>query len=79
MHIDDDAPTLIVAPGHSLAFGARFLKRVIDERVTLPTSARWRDGSCFHVRAHGSDVVVDVAREHGAGGQLASASYEQVA
>ena len=35
---------LIVTDGYSLAFGARFLKRVIDERIKLPISARWKEG-----------------------------------
>ena len=30
--------------GYSLAFGARFLKRVIDERIKLPISERWKEG-----------------------------------
>jgi ATP-dependent Clp protease ATP-binding subunit ClpA len=64
IEIDDDALELIVTQGHSLAFGARFLKRVIDERIKLPISAHWRDGSCFRVRAQGSEVVVNVAPEH---------------
>jgi ATP-dependent Clp protease ATP-binding subunit ClpA len=63
LQIDDDALELIVMQGHSLAFGARFLKRLIDERIKLPISARWRDGSHFHVRVQGSDVVVQVAHE----------------
>jgi ATP-dependent Clp protease ATP-binding subunit ClpA len=49
IQIDDDALELIVAQGYSLAYGARFLKRVIDERIKLPISARWREGSHFHV------------------------------
>ena len=30
--------------GYSLAYGARFLKRVIDERIKLPISQRWTRG-----------------------------------
>ena len=37
--------------GYSLAFGARFLKRFIDEHIKLPISARWKEGSHFSVRA----------------------------
>lgn len=59
IQIDDDALEVIVRQGHSLAFGARFLKRVIDERVKLPVSTRWRDGSHFHVRARGTEIVVE--------------------
>jgi ATP-dependent Clp protease ATP-binding subunit ClpC len=62
--VDDDALELIVAQGHSLAFGARYLKRLIDEQVKLPISARWQEGSHFHVRTNGSSVVVDVGHEH---------------
>jgi ATP-dependent Clp protease ATP-binding subunit ClpA len=61
MEIDDEALTAIVIEGHSPAFGARFLKRIIDERIKMPISLRWRDGSHFHVRVQGADVVVEPA------------------
>jgi ATP-dependent Clp protease ATP-binding subunit ClpA len=64
VHIDDDALDAIVTEGHSLAFGARFLKRVIDERVKLPISVQWRDSSHFRVRVHDGLIVVDVAARH---------------
>ena len=35
--------------GYSLAYGARFLKRVIDDRIKLPLSQHWKDGSHFEV------------------------------
>src|SRR5579864_6768373 len=50
IQIDAEALELIVTQGYSLAYGARFLKRVIDERIKLPISTRWREGSHFHVR-----------------------------
>jgi ATP-dependent Clp protease ATP-binding subunit ClpC len=50
----------LVEEGHSLAFGARFLKRVIDDRVKLPISQRWNDGRLFAVDVRGDEVVVDV-------------------
>jgi ATP-dependent Clp protease ATP-binding subunit ClpA len=59
MEIDYEVLTTIVTEGHSPAFGARFLKRVIDERIKMPISLRWRDGSHFHVRLEGSDVVIE--------------------
>ena len=61
IQIDNDALELIVAQGYSLAYGARFLKRVIDERIKLPISARWREGSHYHVRVRGGDVAVEPA------------------
>src|SRR6266566_501274 len=48
--IDDDALELIVKRGYSLAMGARFLKRAIDERIKLPISERWNEGSHFRVK-----------------------------
>ena len=41
-----DALELIVAEGYSVAFGARFLKRVIEERIKLPPNRRSRLKPC---------------------------------
>jgi ATP-dependent Clp protease ATP-binding subunit ClpC len=60
IRIDDEALELLVRQGYSLAYGARFLKRVIDERVKLPISARWRERSQFHVRVKNNEVTVDM-------------------
>jgi ATP-dependent Clp protease ATP-binding subunit ClpA len=58
-HMDNDALELLVTQGYSLAYGARFLKRVIDERVKLPISTRWRESGYFDVRAKDGAVVVE--------------------
>ncbi len=60
IEIEDDALELVVAEGYSVAFGARFLKRVIDERIKLPITMRWNDGSHFRVRRAGQGIAVDV-------------------
>jgi ATP-dependent Clp protease ATP-binding subunit ClpA len=52
---------LIVKQGYNLAFGARFLKRVIDDRIKLPISERWKDGSHVEVRVKDGDVCVESA------------------
>jgi ATP-dependent Clp protease ATP-binding subunit ClpA len=57
--VDDDVLDAIVAHGHSPAYGARFLKRAIDERIKLPISTHWHDTMDFHVRVERGDVVVD--------------------
>ena len=44
-----------------MAFGARFLKRVIDERIKLPISAQWKEGSHFEVIAKDGEIVVEPA------------------
>ncbi len=58
LDVDAAALELIVNQGYSLAFGARFLKRVIDERIKLPISERWKEGSHFTVRARDGALVV---------------------
>jgi ATP-dependent Clp protease ATP-binding subunit ClpA len=59
LRIDDEVVDLVASKGHSLAYGARFLKRVIDELVKLPISARWRDAISFHVRVADGTVTLD--------------------
>ena len=61
IHITNEAMELIVTQGYSLAFGARFLKRFIDERIKLPISERWREGSHFEVRATDGSITVEPA------------------
>ena len=61
MRVSDEALDLIVSQGYSLAFGARFLKRVIDERIKLPISASWREVSHFEVNARDGGIVVEPA------------------
>jgi ATP-dependent Clp protease ATP-binding subunit ClpA len=61
IQIDTAALELIVKQGYSLAFGARFLKRMIDERIKLPISARWREGSHFSVKAVDGELAVEVS------------------
>ena len=59
MAIDDEAIELLASEGHSVAFGARFLKRVIDERIKLPITLHWNEGPQFHVSVAGQQIVVD--------------------
>ena len=61
LRVDDGALEWLVAKGYSLSFGARFLKRVIDEHIKLPISARWKDGSHFDVRAVDGRIVVEAS------------------
>src|SRR6185369_2614277 len=51
MKIESEALEVVVQKGYNMAFGARFLKRYIDEHIKLPISARWKEGTHFDVRA----------------------------
>ena len=68
--VDDDALDLC-AKGYSPAYGARFLKRPIDEKVKLPISEHWAEATQFHVRLVDGLVQVDTVgpRLVAAGGQ----------
>jgi ATP-dependent Clp protease ATP-binding subunit ClpA len=61
IQIDGDALELVVTQGYSPAFGARFLKRAIDDRIKVPISAQWHDATHFRVRARDGEVVVEPA------------------
>jgi ATP-dependent Clp protease ATP-binding subunit ClpA len=67
MKLSDEALEIIVARGYNITFGARFLKRFIDEHVKLPISARWKEGSHFDVIARDDQLVVEPAPEAMAG------------
>jgi ATP-dependent Clp protease ATP-binding subunit ClpA len=61
IEIDDAAMELVVIKGYSMAFGARFLKRLIDEQIKLPISARWKEGTHFTVSANNGEITVEPA------------------
>jgi len=54
----------LVEKGFSPAYGARFLKRTIDENVKLPMTTRWKEGDRFEV-----DFVDGELKIHAAGAQ----------
>ncbi|MFN7915998.1 MAG: ATP-dependent Clp protease ATP-binding subunit [Vicinamibacterales bacterium] len=62
MTMSDEALEHLVATGYSLAYGARFLKRVIDEKIKLPMSEQWHGESHFAVTLQDGDIVVQTSR-----------------
>jgi len=58
--VTPEALELLVREGYSLAFGARFLKRVIDDTIKLPISQQWKEGREFHVIARDGHIVVEL-------------------
>ena len=57
IEITEEAVIYLVEKGFSPAYGARFLKRTIDELVKLPVTTRWKEGNSFSV-----DVVDGVIK-----------------
>ena len=52
---------LITEKGYSMQYGARFLKRYIDEHVKLPITTMWKTGSEFVVDVEEGEVVTRLA------------------
>src|SRR6266404_5835070 len=59
LQVTDAAVSLLTEKGFSSKYGARFLKRHIDEKVKLPITAMWKSGSKFLVEAEAGEVVVN--------------------
>ncbi|MDT5273000.1 MAG: ATP-dependent Clp protease ATP-binding subunit ClpC [Acidobacteriota bacterium] len=57
-HVTLAALDLLTEKGYSPAYGARFLKRHIDEKVKLPITAMWKDASSFIADVENGEVVV---------------------
>ncbi len=58
IEVSDDALDLITLKGFSPAYGARFLKRYIDQKVKLPITSLWKTGSHFLVDAKDEEITV---------------------
>ena len=58
IEITEAAVDLLTEKGYSPAYGARFLKRHIDQQVKLPITNSWKTGMRFSVDAVGDEIVV---------------------
>src|SRR5258705_6330356 len=58
LEVTDAALNLLTEKSFSTAYGARFLKRHIDEKVKLPITGMWKSSSTFRVDAEDGETVV---------------------
>jgi ATP-dependent Clp protease ATP-binding subunit ClpC len=58
IEITEKAIELVTEKGYSPAYGARFLKRFIDEKVKLPITNDWKLAMRFTVDAEDGEIVV---------------------
>jgi ATP-dependent Clp protease ATP-binding subunit ClpC len=58
MEISEAAIDLLTEKGFSPAYGARFLKRHIDEKVKLPITNAWKTATRFNVDVEDGEVAV---------------------
>jgi ATP-dependent Clp protease ATP-binding subunit ClpA len=58
VEVTETAVNLLTEKGFNTAYGARFLKRHIDEKVKLPITGMWKQSSTFVVDVENDDIVV---------------------
>jgi len=58
VEITEAALDALTEKGYSPAYGARFLKRFIDQKVKLPITNQWKSAVRFVVDAEDGEVVV---------------------
>jgi ATP-dependent Clp protease ATP-binding subunit ClpA len=56
--VTDAAVNSLVEKGFSMAYGARFLKRTIDEKVKLPITNLWKSTDSFYVDVVNGEVTI---------------------
>jgi len=61
LSLTDAAVDALVEKGYNRKYGARFLKRHVDEKVKVPVTLKWKEGDLFHVDFDGEEITVDVS------------------
>ena len=72
LRVAPEAMEQLVQDGYSVAYGARFLKRHIEERIKLPISQRWTEGEMFTAELRDGRIEIEVSPAAGAISQLAA-------
>ncbi|MGA9994317.1 MAG: ATP-dependent Clp protease ATP-binding subunit [Pyrinomonadaceae bacterium] len=65
VEVTERAISLLTEKGFSPAYGARFLKRHIDEKVKLPITTMWKGASRFHVDVEGEEITIKALNDAG--------------
>src|SRR5690606_573195 len=58
LRVTDAAMDVLVQAGYSIQYGARFLKRTIDEKVKIPLTLAWKDGTEFTADARDGELIL---------------------
>jgi ATP-dependent Clp protease ATP-binding subunit ClpC len=74
LHVEPEALEKLVADGYSMAYGARFLKRVIDDQIKLPLSQHWKEANTFRAVVRDNQIAVEAV-----GPRLVAAEDEAIA
>ncbi|NOS36334.1 MAG: AAA domain-containing protein [Deltaproteobacteria bacterium] len=63
LSVTEEALDILVDSGFSLKYGARFLKRNIDEKVKIPVTLHWQEGDHFRTEALEEEIVIRWERQ----------------
>jgi ATP-dependent Clp protease ATP-binding subunit ClpA len=77
LKVSPEAIEQLVADGYSLAYGARFLKRIIEQRIKLPISQRWSEGQEFSAEVREGRVEIEVSRAASGFAELAATAGDE--
>ena len=66
VEVTEKAVDLLTEKGFSPAYGARFLKRHIDEKVKLPITTMWKGATRFRVDVEDGEVTIKAVTDTGA-------------
>jgi ATP-dependent Clp protease ATP-binding subunit ClpA len=58
LRVSEEAVDMLSKEGYSIKYGARFLKRSIDEKVKMPVTLNWKASSEFFVEVQEGRVAV---------------------
>jgi len=58
LSVEDGAVEALVEAGYSKKYGARFLKRHIDEKIKVPLTLKWKESDLFKVVLRDRDIQV---------------------
>ncbi len=59
LSVTEEALSALARSGFSVKYGARFLKRHIDEKVKMPITLRWKESDHFRVDGRDGEVTVE--------------------
>lgn len=59
MSVTEEAVDFLVNVGFSPKYGARFLKRAIDEKIKIPLTLKWKEGNEFLVDVRDGELWVE--------------------
>jgi ATP-dependent Clp protease ATP-binding subunit ClpA len=58
LHVSEEALDFLAQVGFSEKYGARFLKRVIDEKIKIPLTLNWKKGAHFSFEVQDKELRV---------------------